>query len=72
MEKRLVPGMSGRAELSELELSKWISPIKYGVCSQMWWLGGGLGALCLEDRRFKSYSSRHIRTLGKSFIRSCL
>jgi len=31
----------------------------------------GFGAFRPEDRRLESHSSRHIRTLSKSFTRSC-
>ena len=37
-----------------------------------WWLSGKSGALHPEGRRFKTHSSRHVRTLGKSFTHSCL
>src|SRR6218665_1925622 len=36
------------------------------------WLSGKFGALRPESRRFESHSSRHLRTLGKSFTRKCL
>jgi len=40
-----------------------------------WWLRVGLvgfDAFRPEGRRFESHSSRHVRTLGKSFTRCCL
>src|SRR6218665_959441 len=37
----------------------------------VWWLSGKFGALRPDGRRFESHSSRYVRTLGKSFARSC-
>jgi len=37
-----------------------------------WWGSVvGFGAFRLEGCRFETHSSRHVRTLGKSFTRSC-
>jgi len=42
------------------------------VFSEVWWLSGGFSALRSDGRRFECRSSRYVRTLGKSFTRSCL
>jgi len=38
----------------------------------VWWLVGRFSAFCLKGHRFESHSSHHVRTLVKSFSRSCL
>src|SRR6218665_1693707 len=40
----------------------------HSPASGAWWLSFKFGALCPGGRRFESHSSRHIGTLGKSFI----
>ena len=47
-----------------------------GAGAERWrgasWLSGKFGALRPEGSRFKSHSSHHIGTIGKSFTQCCL
>src|SRR6218665_2455676 len=38
----------------------------------LWWLIGSFDTFCPKDHGFESRSSCHVRTLDKSFTRSCL
>jgi len=60
----------GKSDMKEAD-QLWCNRYFYNKPGAQW-LRSKFGALCLEDRRFESHSSRHIGTLGKSFIHSCV
>jgi len=54
-----------------LHFQERFSPKSYKDRTKVWRLSAKFGALRPEGHRFESRSSRHVRTLGKSFTHSC-